>query len=205
MLFIVSDGGIRKIPTSSEKAGAYSVSLTKSNGNTYRSTHIYKSTTISQMEMMGLLLGAAEAALHIAEHGPETVYLVSDSQLVIKTIMDGGWLEKWKANGFRKRTTGRLVSNHEIWMVMDEVLTFLRSIAQVKTYWIRGHLSEEQIRNMTDPLLKVFSRLNKRCDEALGEELEKTHFSEDRYRTIPEELARIQSMLQKAKMMIHRQ
>ena len=154
---------------------------------------------------MGLLLGAAEAALYIAEHGPETVYLVSDSQLVIKTIMDGGWLEKWKANGFRKRTTGRLVSNHEIWMVMDEVLTFLRSIAQVKTYWIRGHLSEEQIRNMTDPLLKVFSRLNKRCDEALGEELEKTHFSEDRYRTIPEELARIQSMLQKAKMMIHRQ
>ena len=119
--------------------------------------------------------------------------------------MDGGWLEKWKANGFRKRTTGRLVSNHEIWMVMDEVLTFLRSIAQVKTYWIRGHLTEDQIKGLTDPLLKVFARLNSRCDEALGKELEKTHFSEDRYRTIPEELAVIQSKLQKAKIMYYQQ
>ena len=96
MLIIVSDGGVRKIPTSSETAGAYSTSVTTDTGETYRTTEVFEEATNNQMELLGMLEGVMAAYQYVVQHGPTEVFLVSDSQLVIKGISEGGYLETWR-------------------------------------------------------------------------------------------------------------
>ena len=182
ILIVVSDGGIRRIPTSAtERAGAYSVSLTEPDGSTYRNTAVFKDTTNNEMELMGLLDGLIRACERVIKGEPDTVILASDSQIVIKGVMDGGYLDKWRLNNYRK-ATGLPIANERVWRVLDQALLLLRSLVPVKYYWVRGHQSEKDIEQMTDPLLKLLIQLNIKCDDALSEELNKTFFEEDRYK-----------------------
>ena len=188
MLMIVSDGGVRKIPTSSETAGAYSTSVTIDTGETYRITEVFEEATNNQMELLGMLEGVMTAYQYVVQHGPTEVFLVSDSQLVIKGISEGGYLETWRRRNYHK-ASGQPVINDDIWRVLDTALIALRRVTKVNCFWVRGHLTPTDIQNITDPRIRIFSQLNVRCDEALGAELDKVNFDTDRYVTKEDKLA----------------
>ena len=199
MLIIVSDGGVRKIPTSSETAGAYSTSVTTDTGETYRTTEVFEEATNNQMELLGMLEGVMAAYQYVVQHGPTEVFLVSDSQLVIKGISEGGYLETWRRRNYHK-ASGQPVVNSDIWRVLDIALIALRQVAKVNCFWVRGHLTPTDIQNITDPHIRIFSQLNVRCDEALGAELDKVHFDTDRYVTKEDKLASHLQTLQQLSM-----
>ena len=192
MLIVVNDGGIRKLPHSTEKAGAFSMSLTTSTGTTVRLTEVYQNATNNQMELLGMLTGVVYVSKYLLKNRlRDSVYLVSDSQLVMKGIVPDGYLSKWVVNGYRT-TTGKPVSNSNIWQVMASALDVLRKLSDVKYYWVRGHLTEAEIEALPQPELKVFSRLNVRCDEALGTELDKEDYDETRYSDLTTTLQKLQ-------------
>lgn len=199
MLIIASDGGVRKIPTSSETAGAYSTSVTIDTGETYRITEVFEEATNNQMELLGMLEGVMAAYQYVVQHGPTEVFLVSDSQLVIKGISEGGYLETWRRRNYHK-ASGQPVINSDIWRVLDTALIALRRVTKVNCFWVRGHLTPTDIQNITDPRIRIFSQLNVRCDEALGAELDKVNFDTDRYVTKEDKLASHLQKLQQLSM-----
>ena len=136
---------------------------------------------------------------YVVQHGPTEVFLVSDSQLVIKGISEGGYLETWRRRNYHK-ASGQPVVNSDIWRVLDTALIALRRVTKVNCFWVRGHLTPTDIQNITDPSIRIFSQLNVRCDEALGAELDKVNFDTDRYVTKEDKLASHLQKLQQLSM-----
>lgn len=170
MILLCSDGGVRKLPNSQEKGGAYSTSLSVVHGKTYRITEVFKDTTNNRMELLGCLEGILQAINYIEQNGSDEVIIISDSQIVIKGISE--WMDGWKSRGWKKADRKPVINDH-IWKVLFEAYYYLRSIAtDVKTYWIRGHLTKNDITKMTDPFMKIASILNIECDTSLGNALD---------------------------------
>lgn len=196
---MVSDGGVRSVldgvPT---KVGALSSSLTLPDGSTFRRTEVYQVATNNQMELLGVLTSILLVLKQIKDTGHlAPVRLVSDSQLVIKGICEGGYLDNWRRNGF-KTYSKKPVANADIWQVIDGALTKLKELVHVETFWIRGHLSKTEIDSMTDSFLQVCARLNIKCDTALGEALEAVRDSQstEGCLTVEEKLRLTENFLQ---------
>ena len=181
MYLAVSDGGTRLVlEGATSKTGALSSSFTLPDGSTFRRTEVYLEATNNQMELLGMLNNILLALKFFLEGGHrDTVCLASDSQLVIKGICEGGYLEKWRQNGFRTYSSS-LVANYEIWILLDQYLRILKSLVPVQTYWIRGHLTKDEVANLDDPALKACAMLNIKCDSALGEALETIRSTQDK-------------------------
>jgi len=87
----------------------------------------FRLTTNNRMEIMAAIVGLQALKTKCAV----TVY--SDSRYVVDAIMLG-WVEKWRANGW-KRTKTELASNSDLW----ELLFQLCLKHEVKFVWVKGH------------------------------------------------------------------
>lgn len=193
MILLCSDGGVRKLPNSEEKGGAYSTSLSIVHGQTYRITEAFKDTTNNRMELLGCLEGIFQAINYIERNGADEVIIISDSQIVIKGISE--WMDGWKARGWKKADSKPVVNDH-IWKVLYEAYYYLRSIAtDVKTYWIRGHLTKDDITKMTDPFMKIASLLNIECDTSLGNILDTPGYVDSHLTTEEDKLNKFKKLL----------
>lgn len=95
-------------------------------------------TTNNRME----LTAAIEALKALKEPCEVTVY--TDSQYIVRAFSEG-WLDRWKASGWR--TAGRKpVQNRDLW----EALMAAAEPHSIQWVWVKGHAD--------DPL-------NNRCDE----------------------------------------
>ena len=111
----------------------------------------FRRTTNNRMEIL-----AAIKALEALKPGSK-VRLYSDSQYVVKAIMEG-WAEGWKSRGWR--TAGKKPAmNPDLWAKLLRVLIDYK----VEFIWVKGHSGVKE---------------NERADElakeaAMGEDLEK--------------------------------
>lgn len=193
MILLCSDGGVRKLPNSEEKGGAYSTSLSVVHGQTYRITEVFKDTTNNRMELLGCLEGIFQAINYIEQNGPDEVIIISDSKIVIDGI--SVWMDGWKIRGW-KRADGKPVANDHIWKVLFEAYYYLRYVAtDVKTYWIRGHLTKADITKMTDPFMKIASILNIECDTSLGNALDTPGYVDSHLITEEDKLNKFKKVL----------
>jgi ribonuclease HI len=83
-------------------------------------------TTNNRMELTAALRGLA------ALKRPCTVELVSDSQYLVKGLMD--WMKNWKRAGWRKADRSPVL-NADLWEALDAEATR----HQVSAKWVRGH------------------------------------------------------------------
>ncbi|MBP88429.1 MAG: ribonuclease HI [Planctomycetaceae bacterium] len=97
-------------------------------------------TTNNQMELMAVVRGLAALKKKC------DVELFTDSVYVGKGLTE--WMQKWKANGWKRREGGKLkpVKNEELWRRLDE----LASQHQLKYTRVAGHSGHPE---------------NERCDE----------------------------------------
>lgn len=95
-------------------------------------------TTNNRMELTAVI-----QALYALKE-PCEVILTTDSQYVVNGI-EKGWVEKWKANGWRKPDR-KPAQNSDLW---EELLSLLK-VHNVKFEWIKGHNGHEE---------------NERCDQ----------------------------------------
>jgi ribonuclease HI len=95
-------------------------------------------TTNNRMELTAVI-----QALYALKE-PCDVVLTTDSQYVVNSI-EKGWVEKWKANGWRKPDR-KPAQNSDLW---EELLSLLK-VHKVKFEWIKGHNGHEE---------------NERCDQ----------------------------------------
>ena len=88
-----------------------------------------RETTNNRMELTAAIRGLA------ALKRPTRVELVTDSTYVGKGVSE--WLPKWKAQGWRRRESGRLVEikNEDLWRQLDQLL----AKHQVRFRHVRGH------------------------------------------------------------------
>ena len=88
-------------------------------------------TTISRMEMTGILLG-----LKLAHKNKFTdkVNIVCDSQFAVKGFAE--WLEGWKNNGWVTYNK-TAVKNMDLWKYIDETMSVMD--LDVNFIWIKGH------------------------------------------------------------------
>ena len=91
-----------------------------------------KHATNNRMEMMGAIV-ALEALKK-----PCKVKLYSDSRYVVDAI-EKGWVEKWKANGWRRSKRGPAL-NVDLWLRMLAVL----EKHDVTFLWIKGHAGHSE-------------------------------------------------------------
>lgn len=89
--------------------GGYGVVIT-TNGERQEISSGFSNTTNARMDIMGITEGLKK----INEPRIITVYLTNG--YVIDTLTKG-WLQKWKANGFKKK------KHADLWMKLDHVLT----------------------------------------------------------------------------------
>jgi len=87
----------------------------------------YRLTTNSRMELMAAIVGLS------ALKQPCRVTLFSDSQYLVKSIMDGH-VNRWEANGW-KRNKKEPALNADLWRQLVE----LCRQHQVTFEWVRGH------------------------------------------------------------------
>lgn len=99
-----------------------------------------ESTTNNRMELMAVIQGLK------ALKRPSRVHVVTDSQYVKNGLER--WMHAWKANGWRRRTSGGFepVKNVELWQDLDLLLSRHR----VSFEHVRGHAGHPE---------------NERCDE----------------------------------------
>lgn len=95
-------------------------------------------TTNNRME-----LTAAIRALEKIPTGT-SAELFTDSNY-LKNAFTNGWLAKWKLNGWRTATGGKVL-NQDLWLALDELI----SCRAVKFNWVKGHAG---------------NFFNERCDE----------------------------------------
>jgi ribonuclease HI len=88
-------------------------------------------STNNRMELM-----AAIMALRTLKE-PCRVKLTTDSEYV-KNAFTEGWMERWKANGWRT-SAKKPVVNCDLWKQLVELTT----IHEVSWHWIRGHAENE--------------------------------------------------------------
>ena len=145
------------------------------------------------MELLGCLEGIFQAINYIEQNGADEVIIISDSQIVIKGISE--WMDGWKSRGWKKADCKPVVNDH-IWKVLYEAYYYLRSIAtDVKTYWIRGHLTKDDITKMTDPFMKIASLLNIECDTSLGNILDTPGYVDSHLTTEEDKLNKFKNLL----------
>ena len=84
-------------------------------------------TTNNRMEMLAAVRGLE------ALKRPCRVRVVTDSQY-LRNGFAAGWLDKWKANGWRT-SAGKAVKNVDLWQRLDE----LSQTHTVHWEWIKGH------------------------------------------------------------------
>jgi ribonuclease HI len=88
-------------------------------------------TTNNRMELTAIIKGLE------ALTKPCRVALYTDSRYVVDAI-NRGWLEKWRANGWRKaasKGTGKPVLNRDLWEQLHDLITN----HEVSFNWVRGH------------------------------------------------------------------
>ena len=97
-------------------------------------------TTNNQMELMAVIRGLAQLKF------PCAVELYTDSVYVGKGLSE--WLEKWKANGWRRREGKKFkpVANEQLWRQLDE----LAKTHEIAYHRVAGHSGHPE---------------NDRCDE----------------------------------------
>lgn len=98
----------------------------------------FRYTTNNRMELY-----AAIAALEALKE-PCRVKLHSDSEYLVRAMTEG-WLDRWRAKGWRNRSGGRVV-NIDLW----ERLIDLCNKHQVEFNWVKGHAGHRE---------------NERCDQ----------------------------------------
>lgn len=87
----------------------------------------FRLTTNSRMELFAAIVGLS------ALKQPCRVILYSDSQYLVKSIMDG-YVKRWEANGW-KRNKKEFVQNADLW---HQLMDLCRK-HQVSFEWIPGH------------------------------------------------------------------
>lgn len=98
----------------------------------------FRMTTNNRMELTGAIAG-------IRLFGkPSKILLCTDSQYVVKGIMEG-WARKWRKNGWM-RTRNEPAENYDLWKELLE----LTERHDVIFEWIKGHAGHDE---------------NERCDE----------------------------------------
>jgi len=98
----------------------------------------YRLTTNNRMELLAVIKGFE------ALREPCVVKLFSDSEYVVKAMTEG-WMERWKARGWRKKKN-KMAANHDLWIMLDTVC----QKHKVDFYWVKGHANIPE---------------NERCDE----------------------------------------
>ncbi len=88
----------------------------------------YKLTTNNRMELLAVIVGL-EALKKLGTRA--CVY--SDSTYVVKAV-EAGWLDKWKATGFKNK------KNVDLWLRYMEVAR----LHHVRFVWIKGHAGHPQ-------------------------------------------------------------
>ena len=84
-------------------------------------------TTNNRMELTAVI-----RALSTLE-GRQDVTVTTDSAYVVNAIKQG-WLQTWKAHGWRKKTGGT-AKNNDLWNELD----FLLKKHNVEFEWVKGH------------------------------------------------------------------
>lgn len=105
-------------------------------------------TTNNRMELLAVIKGLEAIKWDNAE-----VHVWSDSSYVVKAVNEG-WLEKWKASGFKGK------KNMDLWLRFDRVFKKHR----VSFNWIKGHAGHPE---------------NERCDSLAVQAYHGTSLGED--------------------------
>jgi ribonuclease HI len=114
----------------------------------------FRRTTNNRMEIMGAIV--ALEALKV----PCSVALHSDSKYLVDA-MTLGWVERWRANGWRRNKTDKAV-NVDMW---ERLLAACRRHS-VRFVWVRGHAGH-QYNEICDVLAKqAATRTDLPVDEA---------------------------------------
>jgi ribonuclease HI len=98
----------------------------------------YRKTTNNRMELSGAIAGLKEF------EKPSKIMLRTDSQYVVKGIMEG-WAKKWRKGGWM-RTRNEPAENYDLWKELLE----LSEKHDVIFEWVKGHAGHTE---------------NERCDE----------------------------------------
>lgn len=130
-LVIYTDGASRGNPG----PGGYGAILQWGNSRKELSAG-YRRTTNNRMELMAVI-----AALEALNREGLKVTIYSDSQYVVKAVMEG-WLKNWIATNFKG---GK--KNRDLWMRFHE----LSKKHQVRFVWVKGH-AENPFNNRCDEL-----------------------------------------------------
>lgn len=95
-----------------------------------------KSATNNRMELKAV--ACALGHIKNLDSVNDEVEIISDSAYVINSLTKG-WIEKWKANGW-KTSTGKQVKNIELWLqVLDELEKLKEEGIQVMFTKVKGH------------------------------------------------------------------
>lgn len=149
---IYTDGGCQGNPG----PGGYGVVL-RCGGHEKRLSGGFRQTTNNRMEIMGAIV--ALEALKV----PCSVALHSDSKYLVDA-MSLGWVERWKANGWRRNKKDKAV-NVDLW----ERLLAACERHSVKFVWVRGHAGHQH-NEICDVLAKQAAA---RTDLPVDEEYER--------------------------------
>lgn len=130
-LVIYTDGASRGNPG----PGGYGAILQWGNSRKELSAG-YRRTTNNRMELMAVI-----AALEALNREGLKITIYSDSQYVVKAVMEG-WLKNWIATSFKG---GK--KNRDLWMRFHE----LSKKHQIRFVWVKGH-AENPFNNRCDEL-----------------------------------------------------
>jgi ribonuclease HI len=100
----------------------------------------FRKTTNNRMELFAVIRG-----LRALKKAAKKVTIYSDSTYVVD-MLNGGHVEKWRQNGWRRSKGKRAVINPDLW----DIILNLAAQYDVKFVWVRGHGSNPE---------------NTRCDE----------------------------------------
>ena len=95
-------------------------------------------TTNNRMELLAIIKGLDSL------DGSFKVLITTDSKYVVDSFTKG-WLEKWKANGW-KTSSKQSVKNQDLWEDLDKAV----SCHEVSWQWVKGHSGHA---------------MNEKCDE----------------------------------------
>jgi ribonuclease HI len=146
-IIIYSDGGSINNPG----PGGYGVVIIDG-GKRRELSGGFRMTTNNRMELTGAIAG-----LKLFEK-PSRILLRTDSQYVVKGIMEG-WAKKWRKNGWM-RTRNEPAENYDLWKTLLE----LTEKHDVVFEWLKGHAGHDE---------------NERCDELARSASEKKDLPPD--------------------------
>jgi ribonuclease HI len=141
---IYTDGASRGNPG----PGGYGVILTWGKYQKELS-HGYRLTTNNRMELMAVI-----AALEALKKNDQNILIYSDSNYVVKAVMEG-WLNKWIRTNFKGN-----IKNRDLW----ERYKALSENHQIQFKWVKGHAG---------------NAYNNRCDTLATEAADSGHLLTD--------------------------